>query len=103
MNKLWAALLFLLSATTPGGAENQQPPLLRQPTVSRTHIVFSYAGDLWIVSREGGEAKRLITVTGEKWNPVFSPDGRQIAFTRGSGDDGDASAEHSAAICLMQS
>ncbi len=89
MNKLWAVLLFFLCATILCRAEGQVGALFRQPTVSRTHIVFSYAGDLWIVSREGGEARRLTTVPGEKWNPIFSPDGTQVAFTRESGDDGD--------------
>lgn len=55
--------------------------LLRSPTVSRTQIAFSYAGDLWIVNREGGEAKRLTAGPGVETDPVFSPDGSQIAFT----------------------
>jgi tricorn protease len=55
--------------------------LLRKPALSRTQIVFSYAGDLWSVGREGGEAKRLTTSPGVETDPVFSPDGSQIAFT----------------------
>ena len=30
--------------------------LLRQPDVSQTHITFVYAGDIWIVPKEGGAA-----------------------------------------------
>ena len=52
-----------------------------QSTLSRTHIAFSYGGDLWTVSREGGEASRLTTGVGNEANPIFSPDGRWIAFT----------------------
>jgi tricorn protease len=85
MKRLWILLFFLLGATTPGHAEEQEPTLFRQPTVSRTHIVFSYAGDLWIVSRAGGEAKRLTSGPGEDTNPVFSPDGNLVAFSRESG------------------
>ena len=55
--------------------------LLRKPALSRTQIVFSYAGDLWSVPREGGEARRLTTGAGNETDPVFSPDGTQIAFT----------------------
>jgi tricorn protease len=55
--------------------------LLQQPTVSRTHIVFVYAGDLWSVPRDGGAAARLTTGTGVESNPKFSPDGTQVAFT----------------------
>src|SRR5205085_9302226 len=55
--------------------------LLQKPTVNRTHIVFSYAGDLWAVTRERGDAKRLTTGVGTETDPMFSPDGTQIAFT----------------------
>jgi len=55
--------------------------LVQNPTLSRTHIVFAYAGDLWSVPREGGDARRLTTGAGVEDNPVFSPDGSLIAFT----------------------
>ena len=55
--------------------------LLKSPTLNRTHIVFSYAGDLWSVPRDGGSATRLTTGAGEETHPMFSPDGTQIAFT----------------------
>ena len=57
------------------------PLLLRKPALSKTQIVFSYAGDLWSVPREGGEAKRLTTGAGNETDPMFSPDGTMIAFT----------------------
>jgi tricorn protease len=55
--------------------------LFRQPTISKTEIVFSYAGDLWSVARGGGDARRLTTGIGIETNPYFSPDGNWIAFT----------------------
>jgi tricorn protease len=55
--------------------------LLRKPTVSKTQIAFSYGGDLWIVDRAGGEAKRLTSDVGIEIDPIFSPDGTMIAFT----------------------
>ena len=55
--------------------------LLQKPALSRTQIVFSYAGDLWSVPREGGQATRLTTGPGTETDPIFSPDGSQIAFT----------------------
>ena len=72
------ALLLLASAST---AAQEKHLLLRTPTVSRTHIVFSYAGDLWSVPREGGEAARLTADVGRESNPIFSPDGQWVAFT----------------------
>ena len=55
--------------------------LLREPAISDQEIVFNYAGDLWTVKREGGEARRLTSFLGEEMNASFSPDGRMIAFT----------------------
>jgi len=63
-------------------ATAQEPTrLVRQPTVSATHIAFAYANDLWIVDRAGGEATRLTTFQGQETDPHFSPDGRHIAFS----------------------
>jgi tricorn protease len=53
----------------------------QRPTMSKTDIVFSYAGDLWRVSREGGTAVRLTAGNGFETEAVFSPDGKTIAFT----------------------
>ena len=75
-----SAILFLISAGLCLG-QSEKPMLFRNPTVSRTHIVFSYAGDLWIVARDGGNATRLTANPGVETDPVFSPDGTQIAFT----------------------
>jgi tricorn protease len=58
-----------------------QPTLFQKPTVSKSQIVFVYAGDLWSVSREGGDAIRLTTGVGIETDPLFSPDGSMIAFT----------------------
>jgi len=55
--------------------------LVQNPTLSRTQIAFAYAGDLWSVPREGGDASRLTVGAGVEDNPVFSPDGSLIAFT----------------------
>ncbi len=49
--------------------------------MSKTAIVFSYAGDLWSVARAGGNAVRLTSGTGVETDAAFSPDGTQIAFT----------------------
>jgi len=55
--------------------------LLRFPAISGDKIVFSYAGDLYSVSSDGGIARKLTTDTGDEIFPRFSPDGRYIAFT----------------------
>jgi tricorn protease len=88
MRKFSASLvllpLCLAAAGVPaaGVPVAQDPPLLlRFPTISRTQIVFNYAGDLWIVGREGGEARQLTSGVGTETAPHFSPDGSTIAFT----------------------
>ncbi len=77
------SLLFIASIIkiSTGGLAQEKPLLMRQPTMNRTHIVFSYAGDLWIAPRGGGEASRLTTGVGNESSPQFSPDGTTIAFT----------------------
>ncbi len=62
-------------------AQSDSPSLFRQPTISKTQIAFTYAGDLWIVPKTGGDARRLTTGIGVETNPYFSPDGSWIAFT----------------------
>src|SRR5436853_7010500 len=71
--------MILFSSFALAGA--QKPMLVREPTVSKTQIVFSFAGDLWIVGREGGDARRLTTAPGVETDARFSPDGTLIAFT----------------------
>ncbi len=74
--------LFLSILTLPClSRANAAPLLLRTPTLSRSQIIFSFAGDLWSVARSGGEARQLTFGPGVKTMPIFSPDGTQIAFT----------------------
>ncbi|MBI4625516.1 MAG: PD40 domain-containing protein [Verrucomicrobia bacterium] len=43
---------------------------------------FAYGGSLWVVGREGGDARRLVVGDpGTASGPLFSPDGTQVAFT----------------------
>jgi tricorn protease len=54
---------------------------LRHPAISATTVAFVYASDLWIVPRQGGDAKRLTAGGGTVSDIAYSPDGAQIAFT----------------------
>ena len=74
------ALFCIVSLSVHAQSEET---LFQTPTVNKTNIVFVYAGDLWIVGREGGDAKRLTTGIGIERDPYFSPDGNTIAFTGG--------------------
>ena len=78
-----ASLLFtlLICVTASIAANAQGTRLLRHPAVSRELVAFEYAGDLWAVPRDGGQARRLTSSPGVEIDPYFSPDGTQIAFT----------------------
>ncbi len=69
-----------------GFAHAAEPLLLRNPSLSRDKIAFLYADDVWTVSRDGGEARRLTSVNSVVAGPYFSSDGTQIVYsTRGQG------------------
>jgi tricorn protease len=55
--------------------------LMRDPTMSKTQIVFEYGGELWQSPRSGGQAHLLAGGMGLLAGPIFSPDGSMIAFT----------------------
>ena len=74
-------LLLAFCALTAIATAADEPLLLQKPTLGKTHIVFSYAGDLWSVPRDGGDAVRLTSGAGAETDPAFSPDGTRIAFT----------------------
>ncbi|AHG89708.1 peptidase S41 [Gemmatirosa kalamazoonensis] len=73
--------LVLLAVLPLSSLAAQGTRLLRQPTLSATQIAFTYGGDLWVVSRDGGDARRLTSTPAVESEPQFSPDGKWIAFT----------------------
>ena len=81
MNRSWKLQLCLVALAAAGWADTAKPLLIRHPTISRDQIAFTYANDIWVVSREGGDAQRLTAGVGAKFDPYFSPDGKWIAYT----------------------
>src|SRR2546426_7323207 len=71
---------MLLALAGLASAAEETPLLAHSPTVSKPQVVFAYGGYLWSVPREGGDARQL-TTGGHEGLPVFSPDGKWIAFT----------------------
>lgn len=71
----------ILALAGAGLAAAERPLLAQDPSLSRTQIVFAYAGDLWLAPRDGGAATRLTTGVGIESRPSFSPDGSLVAFS----------------------
>ncbi|HWG43520.1 MAG TPA: S41 family peptidase [Gemmataceae bacterium] len=67
------------------GATNAQEPirLARTPDISPDgkFVAFSYLGDIWVVETIGGTARAVTSHPAHDLAPVFSPDGRKIAFS----------------------
>ena len=76
--KRFVAALFFLGVM---GIYSQGTQLLRQPTLSKTHVVFVYANDLWKAPLSGGTAIRLTSDIGYESLPHFSYDEKWIAFS----------------------
>ena len=72
---LLTLVLVLMSGAAAPAAALEECRLLRQPDIQGNQIVFVYAGDLWMVPRDGGTAVRLTTHEGIEQFPKLSPDG----------------------------
>ena len=81
MKKLITCLSFALAAVSVGYAA-VTPLWMRDARISPdgSEIVFCYKGDIYKVSAQGGTAVQLTTQASYEANPVWSPDGEQIAF-----------------------
>lgn len=83
MQKLLKALVsisLIISATTSLKSMDDAR-LLRFPDINGNLIAFVYAGDIWTVNANGGEARRLTSHEGLELFPKISPDGKWIAFS----------------------
>lgn len=75
------AWLFCLLWSLPTWAQDN-PLWMRYPAISPDGqtIVFSYKGDLYKVAATGGTARALTLHQAHDYRPVWSKDGKQIAF-----------------------
>src|SRR3984957_20479842 len=62
-------------------AEEPATRLLRQPAISKDHLAFVYAGDIWVSDRDGSRPVQITSHPASEYAPHFSPDGRWIAFS----------------------
>ncbi|MGB0525720.1 MAG: S41 family peptidase [Flammeovirgaceae bacterium] len=76
---LFLTLMALVSTSLAFGQIDAR--MFQNPDVSENQIVFTYAGDIWVVSKNGGLANKLSSPKGSEMFAKFSPDGKTIAFS----------------------
>ena len=76
-------LTAIAADTARDPAEVPPAAMLRFPDIGPKDIVFSFAGDLWLVDKKGGMARPLTNARGPESTPKFSPDGKRVAFVGG--------------------
>jgi len=78
---VFPALLLGKLASNAWSIDIHDTRMLSDPAVSRDHIAFAYANDLWVANIDGSCVRRLTSHPGVESGPHFSPDGAWIAFT----------------------
>jgi Tol biopolymer transport system component/C-terminal processing protease CtpA/Prc len=82
---LWLLLLSGFTNFSPAQEAEVTDPirLATMPALSPdgSQLSFAWAGDIWIASSDGGDARRITTHPAVDGFPLFSPDGETLAFT----------------------
>ncbi|HEX8150295.1 MAG TPA: S41 family peptidase [Pyrinomonadaceae bacterium] len=94
---LVALLLFSWVRVAPARAQGTAAPVpeprpyFYEPSVSpdRKEIAFVSGGDIWTAPAEGGEARLLVSHPATESKPLYSPDGRRLAFISTRTGNGD--------------
>lgn len=75
------SIIFMVVFTTMATAQ-EQPNWLRYPSISPDGktIAFTFKGDIYTVPANGGNAKQLTAHEAQDYMPVWSNDGKTIAF-----------------------
>jgi tricorn protease len=79
---LIAACAFWLVPCSLSAQDQTGTPSFGEPGISPDHseIAFVSGGDIWSVAAEGGTARLLASTGGNSRRPLFSPDGKRLAF-----------------------
>src|SRR5690242_13442846 len=95
--KRLAALVCVIAlaatgAQLAGRSSNVDPKIaFAEPGISPDgkEIAFVSGGDIWTVPATGGDARLLVSHPATESRPLFSPDGRKLAFTSTRTGNGD--------------
>ncbi len=78
MKKTILTLAFILAVA----AVHAAPRWMRYSAISPDGktIAFSYQGDIYLVPSAGGEARKFVATEAHEYMPVWSPDGKTLAY-----------------------
>ncbi|NOT60866.1 MAG: peptidase S41, partial [Acidobacteria bacterium] len=92
-HKFFHLMLALFAATGSAFAQSTVEPLpyFTEPALShdRAEIAFVSGGDIWTAPLAGGEARLLVSHAATEARPLYSPDGKQLAFISERTGNGD--------------
>jgi len=83
--------VVVLTIITSSIALAEPRPYFTEPSLSpdRKEIAFVSGGDIWTVPATGGVASLLVSHPANEARPLYSPDGRQLAFISSRTGNGD--------------
>ena len=89
--KLIVSLLTLIAFSAVALGQEDPRPYFTEPSLSpdRKEIAFVSGGDIWTVPATGGVAALLVSHSANEARPLYSPDGRQLAFISNRTGNGD--------------
>jgi C-terminal processing protease CtpA/Prc/Tol biopolymer transport system component len=90
MRKIYLLACLMLGLASVTQAQNK-PIFATQPAISPdgNKVAFSFQGDIWVMAANGGAAQRLTIHQAYDSNPVWSPDGKSIAFSSNRAGNND--------------
>src|SRR5512142_1758013 len=91
VNMRLLALVAVVVGSVPLFGQDTGRPSFAEPSLApdRPEVAFVAGGDIWTVPLAGGEARLLVAHPATESRPLYSPDGKKLAFTSTRTGNGD--------------